>query len=211
MRDGPAVTGVWEKADYQSAAGCHTSPQSDSELIRRIKDCETEALALLYGRYSKALYAVFVCIMRDEKAAEDLTQEFFLRLASRITRFDEEKGSLDLWMRTVARNMAIDQMRSGAAKFNKKCVQPEHLDQISVGNSAHLTTHQQVLVSQAMVLLNPARRQLIELVYFHGYSQTEIASLLHKPLGTVKSNIRLALVELALAFNTKSHAHGATC
>src|SRR5690242_18698803 len=97
-----------------------TSTPADSELIERIQKRDPEGLAAAYDRYSGIAYGLFMRITRDRAVSEDLLQELFMRVWNRARDFDAAKGALGVWIISIARNMAIDHLRSAQARFGAK-------------------------------------------------------------------------------------------
>jgi RNA polymerase sigma-70 factor (ECF subfamily) len=171
----------------------------EADLIDRLCKRDPEALAAIYDRYARFLYSLLLRITRDRMLAEDLMQEVFLRLWNRAPQFDSNKGTLGVWLLSIARNIALDQVRSSSAQFAKRLHQVEHWEKLdgstACGESESLMNHI-LTVKTALSNLNSHEKQVLELAYFDGYSQSEIATLLQKPLGTVKSCMRSALMHL---------------
>ncbi len=153
----------------------------------------------LYDRYGKLMYSVILRAVKDTAMAEDVTQEALLRIWNRIGTFNEEKGNLEGWVVTVARNRAFDYMR--AVRHTPETVSAnfgdwERPQQLSAhDNQAERVANQQAVLA-ALGSLNSDQRAVIELTHFEGMSQSEIAHQLQKPLGTVKGLVRSALKSL---------------
>ena len=175
---------------------------ADSELIQRLQHRDPEALASAYDRYGRIAYSLFVRITRDQSAAEDLVQELFIRLWNRARDFDASKGALGVWILAIARNMAIDHVRSAQARFAARSHSLDRIDRLCLSSNpgdpvSRIDTVR--AVKAAFGILNANERQVIELAYFEGFSQSEIAARIHEPLGTVKSWMRSALSRLRMA------------
>ena len=168
----------------------------DAELISRLQERDPEGLAAAYDRYGRVAYSVLLRITRDPSVAEDLVQELFIRLWNRGKEFDSSKGTLGVWLLSIARNMAIDHVRSAQARFSMRLRPIDHLDQLSMaaaGSEPESVIDRSRAVSAAFTTLTPNEKRVLELAYFEGFSQTEIADRLKEPLGTVKSWTRSAL------------------
>jgi RNA polymerase sigma-70 factor (ECF subfamily) len=175
---------------------------SDAPLIAKLKERDPEALAAAYSRYGTLTYSLIVRITRDSAVAEDLVQEVFLRLWNRIQDFDDTRGSLNVWVLAIARNMAIDYIRSSHSRFTAKTRSLDQTDFASISykaNEVDNTLDNSKAVREAFTSLNPNQRKVLELAYFEGFSQSEIALRLEEPLGTVKSWMRSALTRLRTA------------
>jgi RNA polymerase sigma-70 factor (ECF subfamily) len=168
----------------------------DGDLAARLKARDPQAVAELYDRYGRLAYSVILRIVRDEHIAEDLVQETFIRVWNRIQGFDHERGALGAWLLTVARNRAIDYRRSNLGRNTEVAVEPEMLDRPALFanvDSEILGIDRLRLLRQAFEKLTPNQREVLELAYWEGLSQTEMAEKLNQPLGTVKTWVRTAL------------------
>jgi RNA polymerase sigma-70 factor (ECF subfamily) len=174
------------------------SPDDDGELVRRLQRRDPQALAELYDRYGRLTFSLVLRVVRDAGIAEDLVQETFLRVWNRVAGFDAEKGAIAPWLLAVARNRAIDYLRSVAGR-ERNALEFEETDHPAL----YVDMERDILASDktraiqgAMRKLPENQRQVIELAYFEGLSQTEMAERLGQPLGTVKTWVRTALKHL---------------
>lgn len=170
----------------------------DAELIQRLQRRDPQALADLYDRYGRLAYSLILRIVRDTGIAEDLVQETFLRVWNRAQGFDAQKGSIGPWLLAVARNRAIDYLRSAGGR-ERNAVEFEETDHpgLYVDMERDIFNSDKARrVKTAMEKLSPNLRQVIELAYFEGLSQTEMAQRMGQPLGTVKTWVRAALKNL---------------
>ena len=175
---------------------------ADSEIIERLRRHDPDGLAAAYDRYGRAAYALFVRITHDKTVAEDLVQELFLRLWNRSRNFDSSRGALGVWLLSIARNMAIDHLRSAQARFSSRLRPMELVDAqcFTHDPSPHESRiHDVRTIRQAFTALSADEQRVMQLAYFEGFSQSEIAENLHEPLGTVKSRMRSALARLRTA------------
>lgn len=173
--------------------------ESDRELAERLQRRDPNAMADLYDRFGRLVYSVIYAIVKNSSAAEDLLQETFLRIWNRMQGFDAEKGALGPWLLTVARNRAIDYIRSAGARAEKNAFELEERDHPSLFKNAEvqiLDTDQARLIKVAMEKLSDNQRKVIELAYYEGLSQREMADRMGEPLGTVKTWVRSALAKL---------------
>ena len=155
-------------------------------------------MAELYDRYGRLVYSLVLRVVRDGAIAEDLVQETFLRVWNRVHSFDAEKGSLGPWLLAIARNRAIDYLRSSAGR-ERKAVELDETDHAPLygGMEADILISDQVRrVKAAMEKLAPNYRTVMELAYFEGLSQSEMAEQMGQPLGTIKTWVRTALQSL---------------
>jgi RNA polymerase sigma-70 factor (ECF subfamily) len=176
---------------------------NDSELIERIKRRDPDGLAAAYDGYGPIAYSVLLRITRDRSVAEDLLQELFLRLWNRAHDFDVNRGGLGVWIVSIARNMAIDYIRSAQARFHHRLRSIEDVDpsRLSGNPPANAESILDICrtVSAAFTNLNENEKRVLQLAYFEGCSQSEIAARLNEPLGTVKSWVRSGLGRLRAA------------
>jgi RNA polymerase sigma-70 factor (ECF subfamily) len=156
-------------------------------------------MGLLYDRFGRLVYSVIVSVVRNPAIAEDLVQETFLRAWSRSHAFEAERGALGPWLLTIARNRAIDYIRSvdsrmgrGSVEFDPREHPSLYVDmERDVFNSDHAR-----LIRNAMTKLSDNQKKVIELAYYEGLSQSEMAERMGQPLGTVKTWVRTALKAL---------------
>jgi RNA polymerase sigma-70 factor (ECF subfamily) len=169
------------------------TPHSESDLVERLKRRESEAMAVLYDRYKRLVYSIIFQAVREQGVAEDLTQETFWRVWNRIQTFDSEKGKLEPWIATIARNRAVDYLRSvrNAQPFSFEAIENNAFF-FSTPSHASRIEHENAIL-KALKSLSPAQREVIEMTHYQGLTQTEIAETLQRPLGTVKGILRSAL------------------
>jgi RNA polymerase sigma-70 factor (ECF subfamily) len=168
----------------------------DADLVRRLKVREPKAMNDLYDRYGRLMYSLILRIVRNPSTAEDLVQETFLRIWNRVQSFDAERGALGAWVLTVARNRAIDYLRSTDGRMQAGAMELEQRERPGLFaklDSAALAIDRVRRLKSAFEKLTPTQRQVIELAYYEGMSQTEMAERLKQPLGTVKTWTRSAL------------------
>jgi RNA polymerase sigma-70 factor (ECF subfamily) len=178
--------------------------EGDAELIRRLQGRDARAMAELYDRYGRLVYALILRAVRDSGIAEDLVQETFLRVWNRVQGFDPERGALGPWLLAVARNRAIDYLRSAGGRMRNACDlgETDHPALFTDLEKQILNADRVRRVKDALAKLSESQRAVIELAYFEGMSQTEIADHMGQPLGTVKTWARTALKSLREEFGT---------
>jgi RNA polymerase sigma-70 factor (ECF subfamily) len=170
----------------------------ESALIARLQRRDPQALAELYDRYGKLAYSLVLRVVRDNAIAEDLVQETFLRVWNRVHSVDPDKGSIGPWLLAIARNRAIDYLRSSAGR-ERRAVEFDEIDHAPLYREMEaeiLVSDQARRVKVAMDKLAPNYRAVMELAYFEGLSQTEMAAKMGQPLGTIKTWVRTALQSL---------------
>jgi RNA polymerase sigma-70 factor (ECF subfamily) len=175
--------------------------KGDGDLLIRLQRRDPQALAELYDRYGGIVFRLIRRMVRENGTAEDLVQETFLRVWNRVGGFDSERGAVGPWLLAVARNRAIDYLRSQGRRTENtmELNETEHpaLFADVPANPLHfdLARH----VKRALEQLTAEQREAIELAYFEGMSQTEIAERMRQPLGTVKTWMRRALEQMRAA------------
>ncbi|MBZ5608467.1 MAG: sigma-70 family RNA polymerase sigma factor [Acidobacteriia bacterium] len=172
--------------------------RGDRDLIERLQRRDPQALAELYDRFGRLVYSLILRVVRDTAIAEDLVQETFLRVWNRSQGLDAERGSVGPWLLAVARNRAIDYLRSAAGR-ERNAVEFEETDHPALFCDMEpdiLRSDKTRRVRAAMEKLAPNYREVMHLAYFEGLSQSEMAKRMGQPLGTVKTWVRTALKSL---------------
>lgn len=175
------------------------SGQHDEELARRLQRRDPDAMADLYDRFGRLTYSVILAIVHDTGVAEDLVQETFLRVWNRVHAFEAGRGALGPWLLAIARNRAIDHLRSLSARMDRNAFEldvREHPSLFVDMEREVLNTDHARLIRQAVSTLSANQQKVIELAYYEGLSQTEMAERMGEPLGTVKTWVRTALKHL---------------
>ncbi len=183
---------------YQ-ASGAQIAGKPEHDLIERLQRRDPQAMVDLYDRYGKLIFSVIMRAVRSTATAEDLTQETFIRVWNRIHTFSSDRGNLQGWLITVARNRAFDYLRTQQTSFALAASSLDDLDRAGyfcseLDPSARMAN--QNAVEQALNQLPEDQRAVIQLTHYEGFTQTEIAGKLGKPLGTVKGLVRSALKKL---------------
>ncbi|HXG39169.1 MAG TPA: sigma-70 family RNA polymerase sigma factor [Bacteroidota bacterium] len=176
----------------------------DLALIERVKRRDEQALAKLYDRYAQLLYTLALRIVSTSEEAEDVLQEVFLQIWNRSNTYMKERGTVYSWVVTLTRNKAIDRVRSKRYKQQAKEVKLDdaaHLAESHTTNPQHAVVlkEYQEIVAAAQKKLSSVEAQILDLSYYGGYSQTEIAKMLKMPLGTVKTKMRQGIIKLRQA------------
>jgi RNA polymerase sigma factor (sigma-70 family) len=170
---------------------------TEQELVAALKARDNQAFAFLYDHYSGALYSIIRQIITDNsELAGDVLQEVFINIWRKIESYDQSKGRLFTWMLNIARNASIDTLRSKSYQNARK--NQELPDNVYKGAS-NQTTQQNIDnigLKKVLEKLKPEHRVLVELAYFKGFTHEEIAEMMTVPLGTVKTRIRNALLQL---------------
>ena len=162
-----------------------------------LKEKNDQAFSFLYDHYAGALYSIIKQIVTDNpELADDVLQEVFINVWRKIDSYDQTKGRLFTWMLNIARNASIDLLRSkGYQNSQKNQGLPDSVYK-GAANQAILQNVDSIGLKKMLEKLRPEHRILIELAYFKGFTHEEIAEMLAIPLGTVKTRIRNALLQL---------------
>ena len=159
-----------------------------------LKQRSQPVFSYLYDNYSGALHTIIVNIVNEDELANDLLQEVFVKVWKQIESYDSSKGRLFTWMLNIARNASIDTVRSKGYQ-NSRQNQELTEDVYTSGGTSQIKTDQ-IGLRKVVHGLKQEYKVLVELSYFQGYTQDEIAKMLGIPLGTVKTRIRSALSHL---------------
>jgi RNA polymerase sigma-70 factor (ECF subfamily) len=171
----------------------------EADLVKRLRSRDPRVMSILYDRYGRLAYSLILRVVRDGAAAEDLVQETFLRIWNRAHSFDERRGALGPWILAVARNRAIDHVRSRDGRMAASVVELDRMENPSLFaqlEDSALSIDRARRLQAAFKKLAPHQRTVIELAYYEGLSQTEMAERMNQPLGTVKTWVRTALKTL---------------
>jgi RNA polymerase sigma-70 factor (ECF subfamily) len=148
----------------------------------------------LYDHYSKALFVVIRQIIPQQEMAEDLLQETFVKIWQNIHTYDGSRGRLYTWMLSIARNLSIDRTRS--KEFNKQSKTATLQDNVYASTPAEEVRITDIGLKKVLSSIPEENARLIDLAYFKGYTQEEIAKILVMPVGTVKTRMRSAIANL---------------
>ena len=167
--------------------------------VGQVAQEDESALAQLYDASSPLVYGLALRILGDAGAAEEVTLDVYLQVWKQANRFDPVRGRVSTWLMTMARSRAIDKLRGKAQELS----QAETLDAVAETPSENpdpeqstAVAQQQARVRKALNTLSEEQRHAIELAFFSGFSQNEIAMKLNEPLGTIKTRIRNGMLKL---------------
>ncbi|MEM8965952.1 MAG: sigma-70 family RNA polymerase sigma factor [Bacteroidota bacterium] len=166
-----------------------------------LKEKKRSALEYLYDHYNEALYGVVFRIVQQEKIAEEVLQDTFLKIWNNIATYDSGKGRLFTWMLNIARNLAIDKVRSKEFSYKSKT---DSLENTVSTTSPDMYVEQRIKDHGLVNLLqhlSSEQQMIVDLIYFKGYTHLEIAKEFDIPLGTVKTRLRSALGKLRKILN----------
>jgi RNA polymerase sigma-70 factor (ECF subfamily) len=175
--------------------------QDDLILMQRIAGGDQRALGQLYDRYGRLVYGLARSVVGDEAAAEEITQDAFTRVWSRAGTYLPAQGRPLTWLMRIARNRAIDELRSRSSRPQARSI---WLEEDLPDGGADLAEEAELarrrkLVTGAIAALPAGERQVLALAYFQAYTHREIAGILKQPLGTVKTRLRSAMKRLRAA------------
>lgn len=184
-----------------SPGSCDIPPEHSrlNELLARVALGDEEALAGFYDASSRTVYGVALRVVRDPAVAEEVTMEVYLQVWRTASTFDLERGSPSAWLVRLTRSRAIDWLRSKQARLREAVPldsMSDFRDWSANPESACLTAARSVAVRKAMAALPADQQRVIELGFFAGLSHSEIALELGKPLGTIKTRMRMAMMKL---------------
>jgi len=181
----------------------------DEELMERLGYRDLGAFRALYDRYGNLVYSAALRVVRDAQIAEDMVQEIFLRIWRRPDSYVAQRGRFVTWLTSVTRNRAVDEIRSRGRRYRHETASPEEQerelpapDRNDPALRAELSDQRRLILA-ALGQIPAEQRQIIELAYFGGLTQQEIAERLSQPLGTVKTRIRLGMQKLRAALTAE--------
>jgi RNA polymerase sigma-70 factor, ECF subfamily len=180
--------------------GAASAGANDATLLRRMSEGDERALGALYDRWSSAVHSLVLHIVRDRDEAEDVVEETFWQAWRQAARYEPARGTVATWLLTIARSRALDRLRAVRRSREDAEPVPPELD-VATGPTADPAGYTEAAERRARVVaaleaLPREQREALELAYFGGLSQTEIAAQTGQPLGTVKTRMRLALQKL---------------
>ncbi len=180
----------------------YNETMNSTDLVNGLKNGDKKIIDLLYDQYAGALYGIIIKIVKNEELAEDVLQDSFIKIWKNGPKFNASKGSLFTWMLNISRNTAIDKTRSSHYR------QLESKQKIDFQITNHLnwsytpkTEH--IGLNKVVNGLDDKYREIIDLIYFQGFTQQEVHEHLNIPLGTVKSRLRIGLRELRTFFSVQ--------
>ncbi len=177
----------------------------DRDLVHRMAAGDESALGALYDRWSSLVYSLVMHLLDDVDEAEEVVEEAFWQAWRQAGRYEASRGAVSTWLTTIGRSRALDRLRA------RRRLREEPLTQLSARQKERVTdapvaaddpliyteaSEQRAMVVAALDALPPEQREVIELAYFSGLSQSEIATHTKQPLGTVKTRVRLAMDKL---------------
>ena len=169
---------------------------SEEELVMMLQNKDQQAFSYLYDNYSAALNGIIYRLVENRELAEDILQEAFVKIWNNFSSYDMGKGRLFTWMLNITRNLTIDTLRSKGYKKQAKISSDENSVGTFTDDSRIAQRFDAMGLRKQLANLKPEQRSIIDLAYFHGYTQDEISKEMNIPLGTVKTRMRSAIIEL---------------
>jgi RNA polymerase sigma factor (sigma-70 family) len=171
----------------------NTSTYSEEALVALLKQKSREGFDYLYRQYSGALYGIVKKTISDDQTAQDVLQEVFVKIWNNLSQYNAEKGRIYTWMINIARNAAIDKLRSkGEIMKGKIQTGDDVVNNIGLGMKTEQQTDT-IGLRKAVAGLKPEYEVIVDLAYFKGFTLDEISKTLDVPLGTVKTRMRHAM------------------
>lgn len=180
----------------------HGNSDDEIKLMRRIKARDANALEELYDLYKRLLFGMVISIVKKREEAEDVLQEIFIKIWNKADSFNEDRGNVYSWIVTLARNKAIDRIRSRGYKTQQKQSVSIHEPLFSLEGDNYdpmettIFSDRAELVKKALDKIPEEQSEVIKIAYYRGMTQSEIADYLGIPLGTVKTRTRQGMIKL---------------
>ena len=169
---------------------------NEEELIYLLQNQDQTAFAYLYDNYAAALNGTIYRMVEDTQLSEDILQEAFIKIWNNFKQYDNSKGRLFTWMVNITRNLTIDTLRSKGYKKQQKISQDENSVSNYHDKNYGTDRFDSIGLRKQLATLKPEQKSIIDLAYFGGYTQEEISQEMGIPLGTVKTRMRTAIMEL---------------
>lgn|SRR5215510_9895568 len=193
----PSELRIYSASLRPSALRSNLANLSDVELLHAVAARDDAALACLYDRHRLILFGLLLRILNSREEAEDVLQEVFLQIWRRAGDFDEGRGRAITWMITLARSRAIDRLRLLTARYRLAAsAMQETANYVPDATLETAGSEQREIVAGALAQIPDEQRRTLILAYFEGLTQSEIATRLGAPLGTVKTRMRSGMLKL---------------
>lgn len=182
---------------------------SDQELISFIVQQKKEALEAIYDRFSGAIFSLASHMLRDPGAAEEVTQDAFLKVWRRASSYRSDRGKVAAWLFSIAHHRVIDEVRRRKRREQTHVYQDVELIDQPADDSSDPARYAMLQMKrgelkEALFVLRPEQREIVLLAYYGGLTHSEIANRLQQPLGTVKTRMRLALKKLRVVMGPQA-------
>jgi RNA polymerase sigma-70 factor (ECF subfamily) len=167
---------------------------AESQIVEMLHQNDKRVIAIIYDQYAPSLYGVVFRIVQSEDVAQDVMQDAFVKVWKKGTTYNSSKGTLFTWLLNITRNTAIDKLRSAGFRNSGKNQSIDNLVYNKV--SSRGTNPDEIGVKDLLNDLDEKYREVVDMIYFRGFTQKEVSEELNIPLGTVKTRLRIALREL---------------
>ena len=178
------------------ATAAPSATASDLDLVTLLRVQPADGIAALYDRYGRLVFSMALRVVQDRGAAEEITQDVFMRCWRNLDRYQPSQGSLASWLLSITHNRAIDELRSRRGKDARREISDDELQPQAAIDPGFDEALLRGEIQQALLLLPAAQRDVIELVCWNGLTRREIAERLRLPLGTVHTRLRLGMEKL---------------
>ncbi|MCM4156571.1 sigma-70 family RNA polymerase sigma factor [Gramella sp. AN32] len=165
-------------------------------LILELQNGNQKAFERIYELYSESVFGIIYSIVNDQKIAEEILQDVFMKIWENASSYNSSKGRFFTWILNIARNASIDQLRSKGHKNRQKNLKAENFVDILESSSNFSSKTDAIGIQKYIDILKPVCKKLIDLLFFKGYTQKETAEELKMPLGTVKTRNRACINQL---------------
>jgi RNA polymerase sigma factor (sigma-70 family) len=174
--------------------------EEEAEFVRGLKEHDEKVFAEMYNKFSPALYGTILNCIKDKELAENLLQDVFMKAWNNSNQYDAAKGRLFAWMYRISRNICIDHIRSKGHRISKLSVlNGDAIESVKRRGETGFTPDY-IGLKKIVSALRPEERELVELLYFRGYTQAEVATIKSMPVGTVKTRSARAIKNLRKFF-----------
>ncbi|MDX2188410.1 MAG: sigma-70 family RNA polymerase sigma factor [Bacteroidota bacterium] len=176
---------------------------SEEELVFRLKSRDVAAFEALYDNYSDTLYGIILKVVRADPPAADVLQEAFMKIWNNIESYDRSKGTIFTWTLNISRNLAIDKIRSASYRKAKDTLDTEKQLGLIDKTMSTESRVEYIGLKDYVDKMKPEHQQLVDMIYFGGYTQAEVSKQLNIPVGTIKTRIKQALLHLKEVFGNE--------
>lgn len=172
----------------------------EKQIVTMLHQNDKRVMAIIYDQYAPTLYGVVFRIVQSEAIAEDVMQDAFVKIWKNGMTYNAQKGSLFTWMLNISRNTAIDKIRSAGYRKSEKN-QRINSDVYSLASKSNNIVPEEIGLRDLLENLDNKYKEILNLIYFKGFTQQEVSEELNIPLGTVKTRLRTALRNLRELFD----------
>lgn len=171
--------------------------QKEILLVENLKSRDDLTFNKLYLDYSPALLGIIFRIVRQEAEAEDVLQETFIKISNSLHLYDPDKSRLFTWLARIAKNKALDHIKSANSRHYSNMIDLDQMMAEAISGSYSINYNIELIgLKELIICLSKSQKEIIDLIYFQGYTQTEVAEKLNMPLSTVKLRIKSGVTAL---------------